>query len=327
MAITGWTGPLVGFGVSPSTTYAAEYNEQRGPSFFDCYDAMLDPRSAYGYYPGGGTNALATKAFYGFPEGRGIVDVVLSSGSTNALVISSNTTPATGASVTLTPSTAKDTKATTIVAPETGLAVSVTCLGSTAVALTFGSDGGSVNLWNPAGIVGRCISITASCGVTDGGTWSVAGRDIYGFKITESVTASTQANTAVNTKKAFKYISSILACTTVTSTGVGIGLTDTIGLPLYSPNNGYTTQVLIVSSISSATGTVALATASYVPGSTATATSTTGDVRGTYASTTASNGTLRFQLHVRPTPGALQTMVSTAADTSGLFGVTQFSSV
>jgi len=60
-----------------------------------------------------------------------------------------------------------------------------------------------------------------------------------------------------------------------------------------------------------------------------TATSTTGDVRGTYASTTTANGTVRVQMSQDITPLMAWTVAATSSDTtvSPVFGVTQFSSV
>jgi len=323
MAITAHSGPIIAFGVTASTS-PMEYNPQRGPSLSDAADAFLDPRPAYGWQPGSG----ATSKVFGFYNNYGSIDVVLSSASSNALAISSNTQPVSGTAVTLTPSSAKDTFLTTITAPENGQTVSVICLGSTVIGLSYGSDG-TVNVWNPAGIVGRGISITTSSS-GDGGTWTVAGRDVYGFKITETIATSSVTFT---TQKAFKYLAAtgaITASTTITSTGVSIGLSDRIGMPLFTPHNGaQLVQVNIVSlANSSASGTVSLTSANFVAGSTATTTTTStgADVRGTYTSTTVSNSSLRFQITVTPPPSAFQSLVN-SNETTYLFGVTQFSSV
>lgn len=318
MAITARSGPSISFGQTYTSSGAVgQYNEERGPDLSDLGFGMLDPRPAYAYQPGAavGTDVL------GFAYGRAAVDFQPSSASSNAFAISSNTAPSAGAAVTLTPSSAKGTYLTTINPPEGGAAVSVIAIDSTAAFLSFGSAG-TVNYWNPAAGTGRCISITTSSS-GDAGSWTIAGRDMYGFKMTETVATSSVTFT---TQKAFKYISSITAASVIASTGVSIGLSDTYGFPMkVAYCGGYVDVRLLATAFSSAVP-VALSSANVVLASTvATQTTSTPDVRGTYASSTATNGTVRLQMFVAPTPQALQSVTST--DVSPLFGATQFSSV
>jgi hypothetical protein len=72
---------------------------------------------------------------------------------------------------------------------------------------------------------------------------------------------------------------------------------------------------------------VALSSATTIlgAGSSITQTSTTADVRGTYASTTATNGTLRLQMRVTLAASAAASVTST--NVAPLFGNAQFSSV
>ena len=320
MAVTALSGPCITFGVAASSN-PMDYNSQRGPSLTDAADGFLDPRVGFGYLPG----AAPTYQVLGFYNNYGSIDVVLSSASSNAFAISSNTQPVAGTAVTLVPSTAKDTKTTTIIAPESGQTVTVICLGSTQDVLSYGSDG-TCCFWNPAGIVGRGISITTSSS-GDGGTWTVAGRDIYRQKMTETIATSSVTFT---TQKAFKYISSITASTTITSTGVSIGLSDRIGMPLFTPHNGQQLVAINIVSLANSSATqytIALTSANFVPASTAAVTTSTGaDVRGTWTSGTASNSSLRFQITVTPPPSAFQSMTNSSENTY-LFGLTQFSSV
>jgi len=325
MAITALSGPFLGYGITLTSTSGdgitgnnMENNGQRGPSLFDLSFGLLDPRQAYAYEPGGAVTNTVT----GFYQGRGIVDYAPSSASSNAFAISSNTVPSAGAAITLTPSSAKGTYSTTIIAPETGLSVSVIAIDSTAASVAFGSDG-TVTLWNPAGGAGRAILLATSSNL-DAGGYTIAGRDMYGYKMTETIFSS--AVTAG--VKAFKYISSITASTTVTSTGVSIGLTDVFGFPMAVGYTGQNVSVSMSSGGLSGNGgvSIALSSANTILASTAaTQTSTTPDVRGTFTSSLASNGSNRLQIHVLPPVSALASVTST--NVSGLFGATQFSSV
>jgi hypothetical protein len=240
---------------------------------------------------------------------------------TSAILISSNASISAGSAITLaTASSALGTYATTIVAPETGTTTgTLIAIDSTAAYLTFGS-GGTVATWNPAAGTGRQITITPSGNSSlDAGGWSIAGRDMYGIKMTETVTPSSQAMTS---KKAFKYISSIVAATTIGSTGVGIGFNDTFGLPLLAKNTGQNVSIRLTPTASLQYGN---SSGPITTGSTATQTATSSDPRGTYASTTASNSTLRLQITQTFTANMVNAI--TATDYSALFGAAQFSSV
>jgi len=270
----------------------------------------------------------------GFLDNNAYVDAPLAALATNAFATSSATTPVAATAVTLSLLTSAGTgvKATTIIAPESGATVATNCIGSTAATLSFGSDG-TVNLWNPAAIVGRAVSVNTSSSGERGG-FTLAGRDIYGYKITETLhsTDATRASTSssgiiLTSLKAYKYLSTVVASSTVTSTGVSIGYTDRIGLPLYAGANAPTWfTVAYGSSInSSAAAVILLTSAALALGSTTTATSTTGDVRGTYTSSVALGSSARIQINQLITPAA-QYAVSTG-DFTIAFGLTQYSSV
>jgi len=215
------------------------------------------------------------------------------------------------------------------VAPETGKVVGgnlycidAPCGGSTNATVSFGQSG-SIGIWNPASVAGRGISINLSSNL-DAGTWSIAGRDVYGFKVTETITAAS----TMKSTKTYKYITAIMPSTTVTSTGVIVGITDTYGFPLAVYNAPYST--IWVGQSSNQTNITAVAgNHTFALASSATATSTNGDVRGTYASTIASNSTgaapVRVTIFVSPTVANLGAV--TATSYTGLFGPTQFSSV
>lgn len=329
MTVTAYTGPIVQFGVTLTSTSGdgitgadAEHNEQRAPAVADLGDAMMDPRSAYAYQPGSGVTAKTFAIF----NNVGMVDFVPTSITNTASAFVPLTTVATGVSGAFTlsaASSANGTFSTTIVAPETGKASgTLLAIDSTAAFLSLGQQG-TIALWNPGGGTGRNITINKSSNL-DQGVYVVIGRDMYGYKMTEQITSSSSKNVAG--VKAFKYISSIINTTTPTSTSVSIGFGDVYGFPLNVPYAGFNAQVQVLASAFSSAVMVALSSANTALASTAaTQTSTTPDVRGTYASTTASNGTVRIQMMVTPSASAIAAITST--NVAPLFGGTQFSSV
>ncbi len=331
MGITAESGPLLVWGqlVGNSTTGLTgtipptDYNDQRAPSLFDLGQGMLDPRAAYNYEPG---SAVTAKTF-GFYDGRGTVDFVPTTLSASALV--ANSVVSTGVTTyTITASSSLGTYSTTIIAPETGKATgTLLAIDSTAAYLAFGVSG-TFNMWNPGAGTGRCISITTSSS-GDGGTYSISGRDMYGYKMTETIAlsqgTSNSSGISVTGQKAFKYISSITNTTTPTSTGISIGLSDRYGMPFAVPYSGNNIDLRILPTVyASSLGSVTTSSANFILASTAaTATSTTADVRGVWVSTTASNGTLRLQIRVTPSASAVAAITST--NVAPLFGVAQYS--
>lgn len=332
MPITAYSGPLISYGVTGVSTNGLtqsvppdSYNDQRAPSIFDLGTGLTDPRAFYDYQIGSGVSTPV----YGFYRERGYVDYVPATANASAFVV--NTVVSTGVTTyTLTAaSSSGGTYSTTITAPESGATTgTLIAIDSTAASLAFG-QAGTVTMWNPGGGTGRNISIITSS-YLDGGTFSVAGRDMYGYKMTETIAVSSNGSATSSYggvgKKAFKYISSITNTTTPTSTGVSIGFGDTFGMPLYVPYCGADLSVRLLASAYSSAVAVALSSANFVLGSTmATATSTSPDARGTYASTTATNGTLRVQISVVPSASAVYSI--TSSNVQPLFGYAQYSSV
>lgn len=168
--------------------------------------------------------------------------------------------------------------------------------------------GGSAGFYSRSTNVGRCVSISGVVSGT-GGNFLVAGYDIYGFPMTQLVTVAAGANT-VNTTKAFKLVTSVTPQFTDAHT-YSVGVSDIFGIGIMAAFWGdllvYWNNALLTAN----TGFTAAVTTSP-------ATSTTGDVRGTYAVQSASDGTKRLQIIVRPSIGAMLTN-----PTTGLFGVAQ----
>jgi hypothetical protein len=324
MSITAYSGPIVQYGTVATSTAGTgilgqdvEHNDQRGPMVSDLGDGFMDPRVAYAYQPGSGVTA---KTFFFF-NNQAVVDFVPHAINSSAFVASSIVS--TGVTTYSIPSSQSSNAliTTTIVAPETGkTSESLLAIDSTAAYVTFGSDG-TIAAWNPGAGTGRNITIKFSSN-TDAGSLTVAGRDMYGFKMTETI--SIGSNTSFAGLKAFKYVSSITNATTPVSTGVIIGIGDVFGLPLYVPYNGYNAQVFTTAASSLVS---ILSTAALTLGfpSTGTAVSTSADVRGTYPSSTATNGTIRLQMVITPAASGVAAVAS--SNVTPLFGATQFSSV
>lgn len=324
MTITALSGPIIQYGITLSSTSGDgitgqdyEHNSQRGPALTDLGDAMLDPREAYAYAPGAGVTAQSV----GFYNGAATVDFVPATANTSAFQATATGSSGVSTFTLAAASSAGGTFSTTIIAPENGrVSGTLIAIDSTAAVLAFGADK-TVALWNPAAGTGRNIVIKPSSNL-DGGTFSVAGRDMYGYKITETIAAG---STSLAGKKAFKYVSSITNATTPTSTGVSIGFGDIFGFPLAVPYVGINSIVSVNSSANNSSPTSLSTTTTVLASTVATQTSTTPDVRGTYSSSTATNGVIRLQMIVAPTAQSIATVTST--NVSGLFGGIQFSSV
>ena len=166
----------------------------------------------------------------------------------------------------------------------------------------FGSSG-AIALWSPQCMIGRNVRITTAAG--DVAVYTVSGYDAYGFPMSEAITAN--GATTVSGVKAFKYISSVTPVGTV-GASVTVGTGDVFGFPIFSASF-YDVQIFWNANLITAT-------TGYTAGVGTTATTTTGDVRGTYAVQSASDGSKR--LCVLQSPSVL-----TVGAAYGIFGVTQ----
>lgn len=173
----------------------------------------------------------------------------------------------------------------------------------------FGTGGNfTTGFYNRATCVGRCVSVSGVSGGS-GGTVTIRGLDCYGYPLTQTVTVAAGANT-VNTLKAFKAIISVTPNFTDTHT-LSVGTADVFGLGLYS-NLFEDTQICW-------NGAVVTASTGFTAGvTTSPSTALLGDVRGTYAVQSSSDGTKRLWIAQRPVLSAL-----VSNPTTGLFGVAQ----
>jgi hypothetical protein len=136
---------------------------------------------------------------------------------------------------------------------------------------------------------GTTTGLTFTLGVAPV-AFTVSGYDYYGQAMSEAITSSASVSTAVNGKKAFYQISSI-AVAGATGTAITIGTTDILGIPVRVTDAGYIARVGYNSVLAQDAGT-------FVVAATATATTTTGDVRGTYVPSGATDGIKRLVMGI-----------------------------
>jgi hypothetical protein len=169
------------------------------------------------------------------------------------------------------------------------IAASQTAAGAGAVTLTAGTSARSIV--RPDGVtviqldVPRAVKVNCA---TTARAFTVTGYDYYGQAMSEVITVAVAA-TAVTGLKAFFQISG--ATIAGSATAVVIGTSDVLGIPVRVANVAYVASVKSNNTLAQDAGT-------FVAADTATATTATGDVRGTYAPATASNGIVRTVMGV-----------------------------
>jgi hypothetical protein len=160
----------------------------------------------------------------------------------------------------------------------------------------------------------RAVQLTTASGtITTSRTITVSGFDVYGQAMSEAIATGTTSSAVANVagKKAFYQISGITISGAL-PVAITVGTTDVLGIPVRVANVAYVASVKSNNTLAQDAGT-------FVAADTATATTTTGDVRGTYAPATASNGIVRTVMGVL-LPGIA---VGPNATRVGALGVTQ----
>lgn len=302
--LTAQPGPQVLFGARTSDVQASPgaTNPDLAPSGVVGEHMLVDQRVGYN---------VTRKGWIGLGVGyRRVLTAAPSTAATANIAALANVTS--GTPMTLVSSSGSGV---TVVAAATQIWAS----GNTVAAGSLALDGlpGLINwgLADPAGryksasydntkALARAVSITGSTSAT-GGAFLVAGADLYGYPQTETVTAGAGAVTT-NGKKAFKFIYSATPQFT-DAHNYSVGTADIFGFPLRADSFD---QVFIwwnSALITASTGFV-------VADATSPATSSTGDVRGTYAVQSSSDGTKVLSVAVGCTEANLVT-------SAGLFGV------
>ena len=163
--------------------------------------------------------------------------------------------------------------------------------------------------------VARAVQLTTASGtITTSRNLTVSGYDYYGQAMTEVIATGTTSSAVANVsgKKAFYQISSI-AVSGALPVAITVGTTDVLGLPLRAFDAGYIVRTGWNNTLANDAGTFAAADM------TTPATSTTGDVRGTYVPSSATNGIKRLVI-VIALPGIAS---GPNATRTGALGVTQ----
>ena len=159
--------------------------------------------------------------------------------------------------------------------------------------------------------VPRAVSVTTGAGSPTTRNFTVSGFDYYGQAMSEVIASSGSASTAVNGKKAFYQISGITV-SGGTVVAITVGTTDIIGIPVRVFDAGYVASVKYNNTLAADAGT-------FVAAAMATATTTTGDVRGTYLPSGATDGLKRLVMTISLPAIA----VGPNATRVGALGVTQ----
>ena len=160
----------------------------------------------------------------------------------------------------------------------------------------------------------RAVQLTTASGtIVTSRNLTVSGYDYYGQAMSEVIATGTTSSAVANVagKKAFFQITGITISGSL-PVAITVGTTDVLGLPVRVFNVSYVASV-------KSNNTLAQDAGAFVAADTATATTTTGDVRGTYAPATASNGI------VRTTMGILLPAIAVGPNATrvGALGVTQ----
>jgi hypothetical protein len=194
------------------------------------------------------------------------------------------------------------------------IAASQTPSAAGALTLTAGTSAKSVTRSDGTVVVQlntpRAVSITLVTGGT-ARAYTVAGYDYFGQPMTEVITTVAAATTPG--KKAFYQIASVTGAGGGSTTALTVGTTDVFGLPVRCMDAGYVVKVGWNNTLLQNAGTFVAADM------TSPATSSTGDVRGTFTPTSASDGTKRLVMTI-----ALPAIaVGPNATRTGALGVTQ----
>ena len=200
----------------------------------------------------------------------------------------------------------KQTNNISAAATYTGGGTAVLAAGTGTTAATTASGVSVIQLDCP-----RAVSITIGAGTISDRAVTVSGYDVYGQSMSEVIQTGTTQSTTVNGKKAFYQVSSVTVANTVGGT-LAVGTTDILGSPVRITDAGYIARAGWAGVLAEDAGT-------FVAAVTTTATTTSGDVRGTYVPSSATNGTRRLVMGILLPALA----VGPNATRTGALGVTQ----
>lgn len=317
MAISAFTGPLIAFtkarNASTGLGVAADNNPMGGPSSFQDNYGMGDNRAQFAYVPGQ-NDTHPYLMWLNF----GVITLDITPATLNTAALAALQTVTSGTPMTLISSAGNGI---IVGASTTNFLTGAKVSGLLAVGQASGMVGfgqlspQSTNVWDPTSLTARVLSITAAASAT-GGTFTIAGYDIYGYPMHEQITAA--ASSTVDGKKAWKYIASVTPGFTDSSHDYSVGTTDLYGFPIYNGGTAgtgpgqyaliwYPAPTLLTSTGTLVAGLSLASTSTY----------TTADVRGTFTLPSASNGTNRLTI-------VQGVSVADQANANGVYGVAQF---
>ena len=154
----------------------------------------------------------------------------------------------------------------------------------------------------------RNVTIVTSNAGNTTQTVTVTGTDYYGQTQTETLTCS--GTSTVSGKKGFVTITQAAVSATITGT-ISVGNGDVFGLPFKVTDAGYLLRTGWANAVADNAGT-------FVAADATTPSATTGDVRGTFAPTTASDGSKRLVIAI----GLTAVQVGPNATQTGAIGAT-----
>jgi hypothetical protein len=304
--LTGQSGPLVIYGGRSSNVSAqpGKSNPDLAPSGVAGGHALVDVRVGYDVTRTGWLglgSAGYRRVLSAVPAAKAAANIAALANVVNGTAMT--LVSSTGAGVTVVAT------ATQVWASGNTVAVGSLALDGLPGLVSFGLANPSGNyktsLYDNTKALSRAVSITGVSGGA-GGAFLVAGADLYGYPQTETITAGAGVSTT-NGKKAFKFIYSVTPKFT-DAHNYSVGTADIFGLPLLA-NLFDQVQVWWNSAVITAN------TGFVVADATSPATATTGDVRGTYATQDAADGTKRLTF-------AIGIPESTCVTAAGMFGVT-----
>lgn len=158
----------------------------------------------------------------------------------------------------------------------------------------------------------RAVATTTGAGSPTTRNVTISGYDYYGQAMSEVIATGAVASTTVNGKKAFFQISSITISGSPVVT-VAVGTTDIIGFPIRITDAGYIVSAGWNNTLARDAGTFVASVATNP------ATTTTGDVRGTYVPSSATDGQKRLVMAL----GVSALAAGPNATRLGALGVTQ----
>ncbi len=183
---------------------------------------------------------------------------------------------------------------------------------------------GLFKVFDPLSAICRGVSVQAINTAGAGGAFVVNGWDVHFQAMSETVNVTSATAGVFYTKKAFKYIKSVIPAFTDTASSYSVGVSDVFGFPIFARRAESVYWSMGGVNQTSSGGYTA-------PDLTNPATSSTGDVRGTLQVGTLGGSATNFgsasnsvrRLYIQQTPPLQDTVGGTPNNTVPFYGITQ----